>query len=102
MNVNLSLVFMHRAWQGLSGLVTLLLLTHFLTPIQQGWYYSFLSLAAIYTLFDLGLSVVLVQFSAHLFVNMKWLAKGRVAGASKDQFLSLVGQSIRLYLLLDL
>ena len=102
MNVNLSLVFMHRAWQGLSGLVTLLLLTHFLTPIQQGWYYSFLSLAAIYTLFDLGLSVVLVQFSAHLFVNMKWLAKGRVAGASKDQFLSLVGQSIRLYLLLGL
>ncbi len=82
--------------------MTILLLTHFLTPIQQGWYYSFLSLAALYTLFDLGLSIVLVQFSAHLFINIKWLGKGRVAGENEKQFLSLVGQSLRLYLLLGL
>ncbi len=82
--------------------MTILLLTHFLTPVQQGWYYSFLSLAALYTLFDLGLSIVLVQFSAHLFINVKWLGKGRVAGESGEQFLSLVGQSLRLYLLLGL
>ena len=82
--------------------MTILLLTHFLTPIQQGWYYSFLSLAALYTLFDLGLSIVLVQFSAHLFINIKWLSKGRVFGENSLQFLSLVGQSFRVYLLLGL
>ena len=93
---------MQRLWQALSGLVTILLLTHFLTPIQQGWYYSFLSLSALYTLFDLGLSVVLVQFSAHLFINMKWLNRGRIVGEFRDQFLSLIGQSLRLYSLLGL
>lgn len=82
--------------------MTILLLTHFLTPIQQGWYYSFLSLAALYTLFDLGLSIVLVQFSAHLFINIKWLSKGRIAGENEKLFLSLIGQSFRLYLLLSL
>lgn len=82
--------------------MTILLLTHFLTPIQQGWYYSFLSLAALYTLFDLGLSIVLVQFSAHLFINIKWLSKGCIVGENGKFFLSLVGQSFRLYLLLGL
>ena len=96
MRFDITVIFAQRLWQALSGLVTILLLTHFLTPIQQGWYYSFLSLAALYTLFDLGLSIVLVQFSAHLFINMKWLGKGRVLGESKEQFLSLVGQSLRL------
>jgi len=102
MRFDITVIFAQRLWQALSGLVTILLLTHFLTPIQQGWYYSFLSLAALYTLFDLGLSIVLVQFSAHLFINMKWLGKGRVVGESKEQFLSLVGQSLRLYFLLGL
>ena len=82
--------------------MTILLLTHFLTPIQQGWYYSFLSLAALYTLFDLGLSIVLVQFSAHLFINIKWLSKGCINGENGKLFLSLVGQSFRVYLLLGL
>jgi hypothetical protein len=95
-------IFAQRLWQAISGLVTILMLTHFLTPIQQGWYYSFLSLAALYTLFDLGLSVVLVQFSAHLFINMKWLDKGHVEGEASEQFLSLIKQSSRLYLLLGL
>ena len=59
-------------------------------------------MAAIYTLFDLGLSIVLVQVSAHLFINIKWLGKGHVSGEDSTQFLSLVGQSFRLYLLLGL
>ena len=99
---DITVIFAQRLWQALSGLVTILLLTHFLTLTQQGWYYSFLSLASLYTLFDLGLSVVLVQFSAYLFINMKWLDKGYVIGRGKEQFLSLVGQSLRLYLLLGL
>lgn len=102
LQLDITVIFAQRLWQALSGLVTVLLLTHFLTPIQQGWYYSFLSIAALYTLFDLGLSVVLVQLSAHLFINMKWLDKGHVLGESRGRFLSLVEQSSRLYLLLGL
>jgi len=96
------LIFFQRLWQALSGVVTILLITHFLTPIQQGWYYSFLSLAAFYTLFDLGLSVVLVQFSAHLFIDLKWFNRGHINGEGREHFLSLVRQSLRLYSILAL
>jgi glycosyltransferase involved in cell wall biosynthesis/O-antigen/teichoic acid export membrane protein len=60
-----NLVVMQRIWQGGSGVVTLLLLTHYLNPTMQGWYYGFLSLAALYVVFDHGLSQVLIQRAAH-------------------------------------
>jgi len=60
-----NLVVMQRVWQGGSGVVTLLLLTHYLNPTMQGWYYGFLSLAALYVVFDHGLSQVLIQRAAH-------------------------------------
>jgi O-antigen/teichoic acid export membrane protein len=102
LQISTTVIFAQRCWQALSGLVTILLLTHYLSPAEQGWYYSFLSLAAIYTLFDLGLSIVLVQLSAHFFIRIKWVDKGRVSGADSARFLSLVGQSFRVYLLLGI
>jgi hypothetical protein len=102
LQISTTVIFAQRCWQALSGLVTILLLTHYLSPVEQGWYYSFLSLAAIYTLFDLGLSIVLVQLSAHFFIRIKWVGKGRVSGADSARFLSLVGQSFRVYLLLGI
>jgi hypothetical protein len=80
----------------------MILIAYFLSPVQQGWYYSFLSLAALYTLFDLGLSVVLIQISAHLFVRLRWLVGGGVEGESLGHFQALLGRSSRLYLLLAL
>ncbi len=61
-----------RIWQAISGLATTILAVHFLSLEQQGWYYSFLSVAALYTLFDLGLSTVLVQVSAHFSIHSRW------------------------------
>jgi len=97
-----SVILAQRLWQAGSGLVTMILIAYFLSPVQQGWYYSFLSLAALYTLFDLGLSVVLIQISAHLFVKLKWLAGGGVEGEGLGHFQALLGRSFRLYLLLAL
>lgn len=93
-------VFAQRSWQAVSGLLTIIFITHFLSPVLQGWYYSFLSIAALYTLVDLGLSVVLVQISAHLFVGLQWLPHGEITGAEVSKFKSLVGRSTRHYLLL--
>lgn len=101
-SVDITFILAQRLWQAASGLVTMLLIAHFLTPVQQGWYYSFLSLASLYTLFDLGLSVVLVQISAHLFMGMRWLPGGGAVGEGLDRFWALVGRSSRLYLLLAL
>lgn len=106
---DIATIVAQRLWQAGSGLVTMVLVAHFLTPVQQGWYYSFLSLAAFYTLFDLGLSVVLVQLAAHLFVAIRWRPGGRgqvesrlEGDAATHQFHALTGRSARLYVVLAL
>ncbi len=86
-----------RLWQAGSGLVTTLLAVHFLTPELQGWYYSFLSVAALSTLFDLGLSTVLVQISAHLFIGLRWINGDMLEGAHSQHFNSLINQAARWY-----
>lgn len=73
-------VLAQRLWQAISGCVSLVLVANGFSEDQQGWYYSFLSVAALYTLFDLGLSIVLVQLAAHSFTGAKWLDGGRLAG----------------------
>lgn len=99
---SLVVLFAQRFWQAASGLITIILIALFLTPETQGWYYSFLSLAALYTLFDLGLALVLVQISAHLFIKMRWLTNGGIEGMNLSRIQSLIGRSSRLYLLLAL
>jgi hypothetical protein len=95
-----SIVLAQRVWQGAAGLATAILIAVYLDPVQQGWYYSFLSLAALYTLFDLGLSVVLVQISARWFVGLSWAAHGRVGGGNASRFMELLARSARYYLVL--
>lgn len=95
-------ILAQRSWQAVSGLVTIFFVTRFLTPALQGWYYSFLSIAALYTLFDLGLTVVLIQISAHLSVEVQWHERGRFSGGNASIFSALVGKSTRHYLKLAL
>ena len=99
---SLNIIFTQRLWQGLAGLFTIFFLTQYLSLELQGWYYSFLSLAALYTIFDLGLSTVLVQISAHSFVRNQWLGKGDLTGETRNQFHGLLGQSTQFYLLLGI
>lgn len=86
-----------RIWQALGGLVSTLLAVHYLTPALQGWYYSFLSVASLYTLFDLGLSTVLLQVAAHSFVGLRWASGNRLEGEHTERFRSLLGKSVRWY-----
>ncbi len=86
-------ILVQRSWVALSGLATTVLVTLCLTPQLQGWYYAFVSLVAVYSLFDLGLSQVLMSIAPKL---------GGVQGQGSsltlsDQFRSLLRQSARLY-----
>lgn len=96
----LSSVLLLRLWQASSGLLTTLLVVYFLTPELQGWYYSFLSVVALYTLFDLGLSTVLVQVSAHATVGLRWGKDFSCSGEGMASFSALLGKAVRWYLLL--
>ncbi|NHC08160.1 hypothetical protein [Azonexus fungiphilus] len=89
-----------RLWQGGAGLLTTLLILRFLTPELQGWYYSFLGVAALYTLFDLGLSAVLLQVSAHTAVGLHWGVKYSPCGGSAAKFSALLGKAVRWYVLM--
>ena len=46
---------------------TVLLIVHFLTPVQQGYYYTLLSFVALQIVFELGFSFVILQLAAHEF-----------------------------------
>jgi hypothetical protein len=98
---DLLLVLSQRLWQAGAGLVTTVLAVHFLSPELQGWYYSFLSVAALYTLFDLGLSTVLVQVAAHTFAGLRWDKGFSVHGEAKaaGHFNALVGRASRWYVI---
>lgn len=95
-------VFIQRLSQAFTGLVTMFLIARYLSPDLQGWYYTFTSISAVYTLFDLGLSVVLVQLSAHLFSRLSWISLGRIEGIQSEGFLKLTHQSVRFYVRLAL
>ena len=99
---NLFLMLSQRSWQGLSGLITLILITKHLTPTYQGWYYTFSSLAALFFVFDFGLSNVIIHTSSHFFSDLKWGKDGKIIGKNSLIFLSFISQSVRKYLYLSL
>jgi hypothetical protein len=96
----LSSVLLYRIWQAAAGLFTTVLVVHYLTPILQGWYYSLLSIASLYTLLDLGLSAVLVQVAAHTGVRLRWGAGHSCEGPDAPALIALLSRSVRWYLLL--
>ena len=86
-------ILVQRSWIALSGLAVTVLVALCLTPQLQGWYYAFVSLATVYTLFDLGLAQVLMSVAPKL---------GGLQGSGSqtvntDQFKSLMRQSAKLY-----
>src|SRR5215471_18270518 len=54
-----------RAWASAAGLVTVALIARFLSPAEQGYYYTFGSLVALQIVFELGFSFVILQLASH-------------------------------------
>jgi hypothetical protein len=59
---------------------TVLLIFRFLTPIEQGYYYTLLSLVALQMIFELGFAFVVQQLAAHEGVHLQLHADGSVSG----------------------
>jgi hypothetical protein len=88
-----------RGWSALSGLGTLLLMTRFLSPVQQGYYFTFGSVLGLSVFFELGLSLVLIQFASHERASLEWTAEGTLEGdpAAKARLASLLRRSLKWY-----
>lgn len=72
----------YRAWQGAAGLLTIPLVAHFLTAGAQGYYYTFASLVALQSFFELGLSIVISVFASHEWHRLNLNANGAIVGDS--------------------
>jgi len=63
---------------GSTGMV--LLVVRFLTPVEQGYYYTLLSLVSLQLVFELGFSFVIQQLAAHECVHLELHKDGSVGG----------------------
>jgi hypothetical protein len=75
-----SYTLLSRGLQLILAPVSLLLVARFLTPVQQGYYYTFASLLALQIFFELGLSYVVLQFASHEKARLTWTERGTLEG----------------------
>lgn len=62
----------------LSGPMMLLFIPLFLTQEEQGYWYTFTSLAALVIFADLGFSNIILQFAAHEFAFLRFKNDGKI------------------------
>ena len=71
-----------RGWASLAGLVTVALIARFLSPAEQGYYYTFGSLIALQIVFELGFSFVILQMASHERAHLTFSPGGLISGDS--------------------
>ena len=88
-----------RVWSMLAGLVTVLLIAHFLTPAEQGYYYTFSSLVALQIVFELGFSFVILQLAAHERAHLHIQSDGSITGdhIAHSRLASVLQKAVRWY-----
>ncbi|WP_302420942.1 hypothetical protein [uncultured Megasphaera sp.] len=76
---------LNQLWRIVSGPLLLVSIPYFLTPETQGYWYTFISLAAFSVLADLGFSNIILQFSAHEFAFLHFNEKMELEGDWEHQ-----------------
>jgi hypothetical protein len=72
--------FLARAVNVLGSTGTVLLIARCLSPIEQGYYYTLLSLVSLQVVFEMGFSFVIQQLAAHECIHLEIKADGSVSG----------------------
>ncbi|HUB52547.1 MAG TPA: hypothetical protein VL986_10385 [Terracidiphilus sp.] len=78
---------------------TVLLIVRFLSPVEQGYYYTLLSLVSLQMVFELGFSFVIQQLTAHECARLEFGAEGGIAGdkEARARLASVLKLSVRWY-----
>ena len=89
-----------RLLQILSSTGTVLLIIRFLSPIEQGYYYTLLSLVALQIIFELGFSFVILQLAAHETAHLVIHSDGKIEGdpVAHARLASILQLTVRWYL----
>jgi len=88
-----------RVVSGLGSVVSVLLIVHFLSATQQGYYYTLWSLVALQSVFELGFSFVILQVAAHERAHLEFHPDGSITGseAAHLRLASLLQRAVRWY-----
>jgi len=69
-----------KIWTMFAGPVRLFLIATRFSPIVQGYYYSFYSFLMFQSIFELGFSMVIIQFASHEWSELRMDERGHVTG----------------------
>src|ERR1700748_284758 len=72
-----------RVVQGLGSVGSVLLIVHYLSAAEQGYYYALWSLVALQNVFELGFSFVILQVAAHERAHLEFHENGRITGSEE-------------------
>jgi hypothetical protein len=88
-----------RFWSSSAGLVTVALIARFLSPAEQGYYYTFGSLVAMQMIFELGFSFVILQLASHERAQLSISTDYEISGdpVAQARLASVVQKSVRWY-----
>ena len=91
--------FLARIVSILGSTGTVLLIVRFLTPVEQGYYYTLLSLVSLQVVFEMGFSFVIQQLAAHECIHLEIKSDGSVSGlaAAHQRLASALQLSLRWY-----
>lgn len=81
-HVLMTLLF--RGWTVVGGAVTVLVVPLCLTPMEQGYYYTFTSILALQIFFELGMGQVVMQLVAHEAAHLQQGADGHHDGSPQS------------------
>ncbi len=88
-----------RVWASSAGLVTVALIARFLSPAEQGYYYTFGSLVAMQMVFELGFSLVILQLASHERAKLSISTTYDISGdpVAHARLASIIQKSVRWY-----
>lgn len=88
-----------RGWSSAAGLITLVLIAHFLSASEQGYYYTFGSLVALQIMFELGFSFVILQMASHERAHLSITTDYEILGSpvAHARLASVLQKSVRWY-----
>ena len=88
-----------RVWHGIAGILTIWIIARFLSPEEQGFYFTFASILTLQVFVELGLSMVLLQFASHEKAHLQWTEGEVLSGnqIAKERLSSLIKLTIKWY-----
>jgi hypothetical protein len=69
-----------KAWGAVAGVTTIALVGTLLSKATQGYFYTFSSLLALQSFFEMGTATVVSYFTAHEFAHLRWGPRGELLG----------------------